>query len=44
MNYQKARDWEVLENAKKGYEEAIEEALRRGLDIKKSPICKGGYK
>lgn len=32
MNYAKARDWEVIENARRGYEEAIAEADKRGLD------------
>ena len=33
MDYSKARDWEVIENARKGYiPEAIAEAKRRGLD------------
>jgi hypothetical protein len=40
MNYAKARDWEVIENARRGYEEAIAEASRRGLDI--SPRASAG--
>ena len=30
-NWTKLRDWEVIELAKKGYEEAITERKRRGI-------------
>ncbi len=33
MNYARARDWEVYENAKKGIVEAIAEAERRGITV-----------
>ncbi len=33
MNYAKARDWEVYENARKGIVEAIVEAQKRNLPI-----------
>ena len=37
MNYSNARDWEVLENARKGYQEARTEAARRGLVASQDP-------
>src|SRR3990167_5783231 len=37
MNYSNARDWEVLENARKGYQGARTEAARRGLVASQDP-------
>jgi len=33
LNYKKARDWEVIQNAREGYPEAVKEAERRKLKI-----------
>ena len=43
LNYSKARDWEVLENAKRGYPEAIEEARKRGLVIPARGAVRGTF-
>ncbi len=44
MNWSKARDWEVIEGARKGWDEgAIAEAQRRGLVVKPPERNKGVY-
>ncbi len=44
MNWDKARDWEVIEGAAKGWDDgAIAEAQRRGLEVKLPPRAKGIY-
>ena len=44
VNWSKARDWEVIEGANKGWSEAIKEANRRELDWKREKTSKGIYR